>query len=269
MKSSFLRLTLAGSLMLSSSVLFADTVNTGATNVWSNLTGGSEAGGNFFNNTSDDGSECNVGFLLTGATAPTSCLADNVIGNLSGIPTNPNTYSYLNNGTGGSAGNFDFTSDPVVGSPSHGVTLHIEIAGRRELNTFGYRLNGVDTQLFGGPTLNPVSATFDIPANSNFSFWFQANGNTYYTDGAGSARFALFRFAQTRADELANGTNLNGYVLGMEDGDLNSRDGKTYGDEDFQDLIVSIQVVPEPGTVSALAAAVLVTVAAVRRRRKA
>lgn len=266
MKSSFLRLTLAGSLLLSSSVLFADTVNTGAANVWTNLTAGSEAGGNFFNNTSDDGANCNVGYLLTGATAPGSCI--NVIGDLSGIPTNGTTYSYLNN-AGASAGAFNFTSDNIVGTPSHGVTLHIEIAGRRDSNTFGYRLNGVDTTLFGGVTANPVSTTFNIPANSAFSFWFQANGNTYYTDGAGSERFALFRFAQTRTPESANGTNLSAYVLGMEDGDLNSRTGKTYGDEDFQDLIVSIQVVPEPGTVSALAAAVLVTVAAVRRRRKA
>jgi hypothetical protein len=267
MKSSFLRLTLAGSLMLSSSVLFADTVNTGAGNVWTNLTAGSEAGGNFFSNTSDDGANCNVGYLLTGATNPNTCI--NVIGNLSGIPTNGTTYSYLNNGSGGSAGAFDFTSDSIVSSPSHAVTLHIEIAGRRDTNTFGYRLGGVDTTLFGGVTANPVSATFSIPANSDFSFWFQANGNTYYSDGAGSARFSLFRFAQTRTPESADGTSLNAYVLGMEDGDLNSRTGKIYGDEDFQDLVVSIQVVPEPGTVSALAAAVLVTVAAVRRRRKA
>jgi hypothetical protein len=268
MKSSFLRLTLAGSLMLSSSVLFADTVNTGAGNVWTNLTAGSEAGGNFFSNTSDDGTNCNIGFLLTGATLPSGCLAENVVGNLTGIPTNATAYSYLNNGLGGSAGNFDFTSDANAGSPSHSVTLHLEIAGGRESNTFGYRLGGVDTLLFGGPTANPVSATFTIPANSDFSFWFQAGGNTYYSDGAGSARFALFRFGQG-APVAADGTNLNAYVLGMEDGALNGRVGKTYGDEDFQDLIVSIQVVPEPATVSALAAAVLVTVAAVRRRRKA
>lgn len=268
MKSSFLRLTLAGSLLLSSSVLFADTVNTAGGNVWTNLTAGSEAGGNFFSNTSDDGSNCNIGYLLTGGTAPSSCLAQNVVGNLTGIPTNGTTYSYLNNGSGGSAGNFSFTSGSVAASPSHAVTLHLEIAGGRESNTFGYRLGGVDYQLFGGPTANPVSATFSIPADSTFDFWFNANGTTYYSNGPGSQRFALFRLAQS-SPVAANGTNLNAYVLGMEDGVLNGRTGKIYGDEDFQDLIVSVRVVPEPATVSALAAAVLVTVAAVRRRRKA
>lgn len=237
---------------------FADIVNPTGGATFRNLNSSSinNNGTPFFDNTSGDGNQCGIGYLLTGANLA-NCSNKN--GNLNSLEKGNDVYSYLSRNNGlTNAGNFSFTS---TGNPAHTLTLHIELAGWASSSSFGYRnltTNSSAVELFSQNTNNPVSATLNVTSGHQFAFFYRVGGTTWWTngEGSGSSRFALFAL-----NSATSGFSTSSYVLGMED----SRD------TDFQDMIVSIRsarVAPEPATVTALSAAVLATILAARRRNR-
>lgn len=252
---SFRKLTLLAACLVGlGSNGFADIVNVTGGATFTNLNSSilNNNGQPFFDNVSGDGSKCGIGYLLTGAN-PGACSNRN--GNLNGLPTGEDTYSYLSR-NGSNAGNFSFTSS---GDAGHSLTLYIELAGWHNSASFGYRnltTGAGPVELFSAVTNNPASTSLSITTGQDFAFYYQVGTARWWTDGAGygSGPFALFTL-----NSATNGNSTSAYVLGMEDN----------RDRDFQDMIVSIRTTatPEPATLGALGAAVLATVFAVRRRR--
>jgi hypothetical protein len=249
---------LAASVILSATVGFADIVvpsNGLATLTNLNSAAINNNGAPFFDNKSADGAKCGIGYLLTGASLA-GC--GNVNGNLHSLPRGNDVYSYLNV-NGAHSGNFSFTADGATSTPSHALTLHVELAGWAAQSSFGYKnltTGGGPVELFSASTNNPAFASLNVVNGQNFAFYYKLGSKTWWTngDGLGSKPFALFT-----QNSATNGFKTGAYVLGMEDST----------DADFQDMIVSIRVVPEPAAVGALGAAVLATVLAARRRHKA
>jgi hypothetical protein len=249
-----LRATCLAALAVSS---YADTVLVTGAGSATSLAAGvatNNAPGPFFDNLSEDGRTCNIGYVLTGQSpftvGGTPCAQVN--GDITGLPVGDDVWSYWSNG-GSVLDGFAIQAD-AFGNGS-AATLLIEIAGGVNANGFGIRSNGVDTELFPQVSGHPVSAFITVGPNQVFDFYHQTDGGRFYSNTAGDAsRFALF----TR-NSATSGNGTMEYLIGIEDG----------SDADYQDMIIRITVVPEPATVTALGAAVLATIVTVRRRRKA
>ncbi len=125
-----------------------------------------------------------------------------------------------------------------------------EIAGYAPNNTFGYYTMGQNnaaatTELFPGSAGTNYSKSFTLSPAAMFGFYLGINGTSlnYFTEAnrnpANEKHVAIFR------EDISNT-----YILGFEDLSL------TTGDRDFQDMIVKVTVnpVPEPGTLVLLSA---------------
>lgn len=220
-------------------------------------------GTTFFDNRSDDNptnfsgvdlKECNVGALLTGTNPSTGDACKNSAGSLAGIPTADRTWQYLSSSTG-TATAFEIQATP--GTFGADLWLQIEFAGQKDNNVFGYYKNGgPSVPLFSGADTGIIKKNISLTPGDTYGFYLQPpNGATEKRSGSTSElRFALFRPSYGAPSSDLNVFN---YVIGIEDG----------SDFDYQDMLVRIQVVPEPGSMLVLSGAVLGTLAIVRRRR--
>lgn len=283
-------LTLIGASMALFSVnSFADLVIPNPAGSFTALNGAAlnqAGGGGFFDNVSIDNdgfhnSKCNIGYLLTGLQDYTKCKNSDVLpdgtlaggadldgntsnnGDMSGVPTG-NFYEYLNNG-GASTG-----WELQASATGTATTLHIEIAEGPQNYGLGYCVGNTSNcfQLYGPATTGVVSQLINVNAGETFFFYLNdvLNAKTYYSNtpfGAEPNRFALFR--DTTGGN--SGMNVNRYVLAVENG--NSGLNVTPPDFDYNDFILTAQVVPEPSSVIVLSGAVVATLAMMRRRKKA
>lgn len=204
---------------------FADSVVGTAGDGWQSWVQGNvnENAVPYWDNTSADGSHMNVGYLLTGTQGSGSGIA----GYPGAIPFWGGAY---NPGSGLADPSFYLTS-----SGSSQAALKIEIAGLAGSNTFGWynASTGATHELFNGPAGTGATATFTpTPA---YGFYFGTANGLFKTEStsAGSADVGNQHFA------LFQGTD--GYWLGMEDTLFAT------SDKDYNDMIVKIAPVPEPG----------------------
>lgn len=220
-------------------------------------------GSTFFDTRSDDNpidfsgndlKECNVGALLTGTDPVSGDACRNSTGSLAGIPTGDRTWQYLSSASGAATA-FEIAAAPdTLGAD---LFLQIEFAGLRDQNIFGYYVNGGPSiPLFSGADSGVIKTTIGLAPGDLYGFYLQPpNGATEKRSGdANELRFALFRPSYGASSSDLSVFN---YVIGIEDG----------SDYDYQDMLVRVQVVPEPGSVLMLSGAVLGTLAMVRRRR--
>lgn len=187
-----------------------------------------------------------------------------------------------------SVGGQDFTGDPgmhfTLGAPSNSAasTMLLEVAGNSAYNEIGW-YNSADAA--GAETLHPIYTGGNAPGAAA-SFSPSADFGLYirsFRDYPGANQGLLF-FTDTLRNR-ANGPsslapsdlevqhfavfaasltpNAERYVIGVEDLPLRSTGIECFGD--YNDVVLTIQAVPTPGTVALLGSGGLL---AARRRRR-
>lgn len=210
----------------------------------------------YWDQTSWDGSNKNVGFCMTGTGGCTM---------VSGAPgALPTWVGNTATGTWTADPNFYFSSAGGNGN----AVLQVEIAGLAGSNILGWfetdatgSLIGTMHQLFAGPDSAGAVAAFAPTAY--YGFYLTSSQGTFFT-------LATLNAVDTNKQHFAvfapNANNINNeFWIGSEDLRLNS------SDKDYNDLVVHITVarVPEPGTLVLFAAGLLGLAAGTRRRARA
>lgn len=210
----------------------------------------------YWDHTSWDGSNKNVGFCMTGTGG---CVM--VSGAPGALPT------WVGNtapGTWTADPNFYFASSGGSGN----ALLQVEIAGLAGSNIFGWfetnaagNVIGTMHQLFAGP--DSAGAVASFAPTAYYGFYLTSSQGTFFTLASlnaadtGMQHFAVF---------APNSNNVNTEFW------IGSEDLKLYNsDKDYNDLVVKITVasVPEPGTLGLLAAGLLGLAAGLRLRLRA
>lgn len=216
----------------------------------------------FWDHTSWDGGNCNIGYFLNGTTqSGTGC------GSSQGSPTyNPNLSPNLpflsSSSPDGSTTAPDFDFKPTAPNTT------VDVAGFRGDNEiFGYYLESNSTPITLVPLFAsgaPTSTKSFDPGGAAFGFYLtdESSGLTYTTD-ANPGQFAVFD-TNTAVSGAANGTGLTNFWIGVEDLQLPT------GDMDYNDTIIHVttSATPEPGYIEVLALGLSGLWVAVRRRRR-
>jgi hypothetical protein len=153
------------------------------------------------------------------------------------------------------------------------VWLIKEVAGNKDYNSFGwYDVSDPSDlkEIFPGVENAPSNKSLVFYPTTEVGFYLETIDRTFYTQNSlnlgGKGQVAVFR----------NTKNANDFILAWEDitrtKDDNSehKDITQYGDSDFNDLIVRIQVsVPEPATLGFLGLSLLSLsgISLIRRKR--
>lgn len=241
--SRWLLLVVAGVMALTVSASATTNVVGSAGAGWQAWSAPNQDGNPYWDNTSQDGNQKNIGYFLSKT------------GSFSSHPASPNITPPWWGYSGGSADlNFYFNSNL-----SQAVKLYIEVAGYANINELGWydvsnpSVGGV---IFPGPA--GAGSTTVFTPTTNFGLYIKtAGGKKYYTQSmlnVGSEQqhqhFALFKEAPSV------------YWIGIEDKPANSGEG--FGG-DYNDMVIRMAVIPEPATMSLFALGLLPLL----RRRKA
>lgn len=251
------RMMVAGvALLLLAAAAIADPINvSGSTGGWQAMPAPTESGKPFWDNTSYDGKTMNVGYFLTktGGFASSSSSPNLATSNL----------NYWGTGSGGFDPAEAFTTTPP-NSPVT-TTLRLEVAGFANTNILGYYDATGDHQIFAGSagagavaTINAIGA-FGLYITTQEGNTFRSDAGLYSTTSSDSYQhFAVFK-------ELDNSK----LWIGVEDLKVN-RDGSG-SDKDFNDMVITLEAVPEPASVVSFALGSLAVgcYGAYRRRRAA
>lgn len=242
-------LALLGALVLITTTAFGDIVVGSGGAGWQNWVDGDidQNGTPFWDgDSSDSGGLLTIGNCLAGTGA---CVGQ--------LPSPPGAIPYWGIGTAADP-NYYFHDgiDPTV-------SLLLEIAGNANSNSFGwYDVNNPANRgtIFTGPATAPITIVVAIPIH-NYGFWLSGPDGTFYTQSnlnpSGDKIFQ--HFATFKDDGTLPGPT---YWIGIED--LQGY----HSDKDYNDMIVSVTPIPEPGTIGIFGAGLLLSGYWIRRRRK-
>jgi hypothetical protein len=247
---------LALALSVASPPAFSDTISgSGGAGFqsWA-VTNLNENGSPYWDNTSMDGVNRNVGFYLAGAPGA--------------LPYWGNAFD-SGNDTGGTADpSFFFQTT----APSSMAVLQLEVAGRSNVNEFGwYDLPTPASPptlhaLFLGPDVALTTNTFS--PGTQYGFYVRSDStDLYFTQSSlnsggdtGHQHFAIFRESSV--------TGAESYWIGVEDSSENGLGGNENHVGDYNDMIIHISAlsVPEPSTAMLVLSGSLLMIGLIRRR---
>jgi hypothetical protein len=227
-------------LLLLSSAVFADTYAGDGSAVSGWTTG--EGGDTYFNHTSADGAWKNVGFCMAGG------------GNCNPLAGNPGALPFWSVSPTVAPQNILFDASGSANS----VSLLISVAGMKATDMFGVYNVADPTQMVSLGSGVGTSATGFNPADlgwSQYGFFLSNSYGTFYSQAgvaggadSGNQHFVVFQ---------GQGGS---YFLGMEDKPFN------IADQDFNDILIRVQAVPEPTTLVLMASGLLAGAGALRRK---
>lgn len=234
---------------------FADTIVWSGSGGWTTGWLANNDGAEFWDQPSHDGTNCNIGFYLTGTLG--------VCGNQSGPSepalVDPSVHGYLNDGAGNALSDIW-----VISSGDMMAGLVLEIAGLRDGNAFGYYNRANPTEqvvLFAGLDAPPAAVTFNPFATHGwveYGFFLTSTTNTFFSESSlntgtesGRQHFAFFQGPG------------GAYFIGVEDLPLGT------SDRDYNDMAIRVQrqAVPEPTTTALLGLGLLGMATFMRRRQ--
>lgn len=234
MKKLLLASILLGMLLVSVAAYADDVIGSGG---WQAFSAPNEDGNPYWDRTSKDGANKNVGFLLQS------------------IGQSPNWWG---NADGSADANFYFNHT----APSNKLvaTLNWELAGDKGINEFGWY--DADTGLaytlfniFPGSAVVGDTKTFSLGATVNYGFYLKGKNGTFFTESSKNTTNVGFQhFA-------AFGTGKSYWIAG-EDLNFPATDG------DYNDAVVKIETVPEPSSLLVLASSSMGALGYLIRRRR-
>jgi hypothetical protein len=243
---------------------FADTISGTAGAAFQSWTAAdlNQNGAPYWDNTSLDGPNMNIGFFLT--DAPTAPLADAP----GALPFWGNTYNSVTDSGGTPDLNFFFQKNSSFSI----ANLQLAVAANSNINEFGwYDISdpSVLYTIFGGSNSPPGTSDSFTPSGQ-YGFWLKGDDGTYYTQSSlnpsgdtSHQHFAVFEQSSTNGSEV--------YWLGIEDFNLSEFHGAEGGTGDYNDMIVRISAqiltVPEPSTVALVLSSSLLILGLRKRRR--
>jgi Domain of unknown function (DUF4114)/PEP-CTERM motif len=243
---------------------FADTISRTAGAAFQSWVGTNlnQNGKLYWDNTSLDGTNKNVGFFLV--NAPTAPLA----GAPGALPYWGNTFNSVTDSGGTPDLNFTFQRTDA----SSLASLKLEVAHNANINEFGW-YNTTDPSvlhpIFLGPDSAPSSDAFSPSAQ--YGLYLKGADGTYFSQSSlnpsgdtSHQHFAIFQESST--------TGAESYWIGIEDLGVSGLGGAENGVGDYNDMVVRISAlaqpaIPEPSTVVLVLGGCLLLLVLRKRRR--
>jgi len=239
--------------------------------------------------TPTNGVGCNIGWVVTGGSLA-GC--NNMVGGPLGA--GDPKLSIGANGKGSYWGDSNGQYDPAFflnnTDKADAVEFEVSLAGYASTDQFGVCTwtdkaghNACDANptgaagsqlLFNGAGSSDTTSSFTVPADDKFLFYLTdaSTGVTYTTDDGGIQHFALFT-------DKNDGATTNNFYVGAEDqGVVGVEDPPcttlgsgqtTCSDYDYNDFVVHVSQVPEPGSLPVLVTGFAGLLLVVRRRLQA
>ncbi len=242
--------------------LFGDTIKPSAGSSFVNSPGASESGqptSAFWDNPSVDGPQRNVGYVLTGT------------GGWAGSPLSPQLPSLQFWSAGGNSANTDETFLRSVGAP-FAISLIEDTTALNDVFGWYDVLDPTTLHPLFATGISPVGSSFLFTPSAEYGFFLtssQSTGFTYYSQSGMNSSLYGEQTHQHFSVFQNTKPGSSGLIIGAED--AVGRNGFYAGGEgygDFNDVIVSVQQTPEPGTFWMLAIGVVLSGVGVYKKRK-